>query len=203
MVGFTHNYLWLTSKPKHTQECSSGGEWFKTALACGQPFYNSRNQNVKWDSREMLIVSEGLHSSEQYFPWWIFLVLAMKACPLTSSNQSCLPPSSSIFPQIFCQVFPIILPVNVLWVWGWADVEHASCLYSAYSLQPKTGERQAKQRPQVQPVLRVPGLFSAWQNIRGTLLTLTDKTGYPSFRDRLPSFTRINILVLNVWNLVK
>lgn len=37
---------------------------------------------------------------------------------------------------------PIILPVNVLGGGG-----RASCLYSAYSLQPKTEKREAKQRP--------------------------------------------------------
>lgn len=41
--------------------------------------------------------------------------------------------------------------------------EQASCLCSAYSLQPKTEEERAKQQPQVWPVCRMPGLLSGWQ----------------------------------------
>lgn len=46
----------------------------------------------------------------------------------------------------------------------WALVwEQASCLCSAYSLQPKTKKERAKQQPQVWPVCRMPGLLSGWQ----------------------------------------
>lgn len=41
--------------------------------------------------------------------------------------------------------------------------EQASCLCSAYSLQPKTEKERAKQQPQVWPVCRMPGLLSGWQ----------------------------------------
>lgn len=117
-LGFVHNYLWLISKPEHTEECLCGGEWLEMAVAweCCRPFYNNCNQSVEQDRREMLISSEGLHSTEQYFTWHIALVLAVKVSPLTSPNQSCSPPSSS---TLFCPANVLGVENDLVWS-GWA-----------------------------------------------------------------------------------
>lgn len=131
----------------------------------------------------MLISGEGLHSTEQYFIWRIVLVLAVTVCPLTFSNQSCLPPSS--FTLFYVYIYMYFLPdifhrpfcsCPRSGEWFWAGY---SCPCSVCRLQPKTGKQQAKKKAQVKPVLGVPGLFSAGspQNTGGTPPTSTEKTG--------------------------
>lgn len=68
-------------------------------------------------------------------------------------------------------------------------------------------QRKGKQNnDQVQPVLSVPGLFSAWKSPKhlGDLLSLTKKTGYLYLDECISQkwTMRINILVLKLYNSV-
>lgn len=52
MVSLSHNCPWLTEEPKHSLERSFCGEWHETMCVCGQPFFDGRNQSMKWSKGE-------------------------------------------------------------------------------------------------------------------------------------------------------
>lgn len=94
--------------------------------------------------------------SEQQFVWYLCYLLPSSS---TASLFFFLAfPTSSLSPNVSRMEY------GVEHLECWAPVwEQASCLCSAYSLQPKTEKERAKQQPQVWPVCRMPGLLSGWQ----------------------------------------
>lgn len=155
-VSVTHNYPWLTKEPKHSLERSFGGEWHETAWVCGQPFFDDRNQSMEWS-----------RGKEKCWPVGMSLMLRYRALSLSPDSFCfqlrtsvlvilviCRPlpwllPFLFLWPHIAHQLFPANVPgveygvqYRQCWVLVW---EQASCLCSAYSLQPKErGEGASK-----------------------------------------------------------
>lgn len=140
----------------------------------------------------MLIVGARLHSTQQYFTWWIFF----------SFNYDTL--SSYLFQSILFASLSIHLfkkkniykhrffPSSFLLMSLEVEDELVLSALAVCILHIASSQRKSWQnKGQVQPVLSVPGLFSAWKSPKhlGDLLTLTKKTGY--------RFIWINVTVKN------